>query len=146
MALYQSYTWTYQLQVPPYEKLMAVLEAFFASYPRGDYACEVRDTYKLEFRRGQWKRLLGFGPLAPARLTPGEFEQWPILLRVLTRPSPEAFLITVRYELHLPRAIKALHPQVQASFSQHAMRELADLAEYLAQCIQMPDLPRIEAK
>ena len=33
----KSYTWEYQIEVAPYDKLMEVLEAFFASYPGGDY-------------------------------------------------------------------------------------------------------------
>ena|SRR5687767_5127559 len=146
MPLYQCYTWNYQIEVPPYEKLMSVLEAFFASYPKGEYACEERETYKLSLRRGAWKRMLGLGPFVPARLVPGEFAQWPIVVRVLSRPSPEMFLITIRYELYLPRAIKTLDAKVQKSFDQHARLELADLTEYLAQCIGLSERPLIDVK
>jgi hypothetical protein len=144
MALYQCYTWEFRIEVPPYDRLPDVVEAFFSSYPAGDYACEKRERYKLEFRRGQWKRLLAIGPLVPARLVPGCFQQWPIVVRVLIRPSPETFLITARYELHVPRSIKSLTPQVQSSVAQHAEVELEELAEYLAECIRLEQRPRIE--
>ncbi len=146
MTLYQCYTWDYQIEVPPYDKLVDVLDAFFASYPHGDYTRESRETYKLQFRRGQWKRLLGLGPFVPARLVPGQFDQWPLLVRVLVRPSPENFLITVRYELYLPRSVKALEPEVQSSVAQHALKELEDLSDYLAECIRLAERPAIEVK
>ncbi len=146
MSLYQCYTWQYELRVLPYEKLMDVLEAFFASYPGGDYTCEHREAYKLSFRRGQWKRFWGLGPLVPARLPKGQFEQWPLLIHVLARPSPEYYLIAIRYELYLPRAIRSLHPDLQTSVDQHARRELEDLRRYLAECTGSTELPEIEAK
>ena len=144
MALYQSYTWSYRVEVPPYERLLAVLEAFFASYPGGDYDVDERDRYKLAFRRGQWRKsLLGLGPRVPDRLVPGEFTQWPLIVRVLVRPAPELFTITVRYELHLPRPMKTLKPETQSSVHQHALKELADLAAYLAQCLPMDAPPEV---
>lgn len=146
MSLYQCYTWAYELRVPPFERLMDVLEAFFASYPQGEYACERRDRYKLVFRRGLWKRFWGLGPLVPAKMPAGQFEQWPLLVHVLARPSPENYLVAARYELYLPRAIKTLHPELQASIDQHARGELEELGKYLAECIGTPDPPQIEAR
>ncbi|GMV98244.1 MAG: hypothetical protein HRF43_12545 [Phycisphaerae bacterium] len=144
MGLFQSYTWTYRIEVPPYERLLAVTEAFFASYPGGDYSCDGKETYKLTFRRGLWRKsLLGIGPLVPDRLVPGAFAQWPVLVRVLCRPSPEVFTLTVRYEVHLPRKVRELKPDTQASVDQHAQRELADLAAYLAECIPLEKPPRV---
>ena len=144
MALYQSYTWNYRLEVPPYERLMAVLEAFFASYPGGDYDVDERDRYKLSFRRGNWRKsLLGLGPRVPDRLVPGEFVLWPLVVRVLVRPAPDAFAITIRYELYLPRSMKALKPETQAAVHQHALKELDDLAAYLAQCLPLASPPEV---
>jgi hypothetical protein len=146
MALYQSYTWSYSLTVPPYERLLAVLEAFFASYPGGDYDVDERDRYKLTFRRGLWKKsLLGLGPRVPERLVPGEFTQWPVIVRVLVRPAPEVFTITVRYEVHLPRAVKSLKPETQAAVHQYALKELGELAAYLAQCLPLAAPPEVTA-
>jgi hypothetical protein len=146
MALYQSYTWSYSLAVPPYDRLLAVLEAFFASYPGGDYNVDERDKYKLAFRRGLWKRsLLGLGPQVPDRLVPREFAQWPVIVRVLVRPAPEVFTITIRYEVHLPRSVKTLKPETQAAVHLHAMQELADLAAYLAQCLPLATPPEVAA-
>jgi hypothetical protein len=146
MALYQSYTWSYRIDVPPYERLLAVLEAFFASYPGGDYEVDERDRYKLAFRRGQWRKsLLGLGPRVPERLVPGEFAQWPVIVRVLVRPAPDTFTLTVRYEVHLPRSVKSLRPETQSSVHQHAVNELADLAAYLAQCLSLDTPPEVIA-
>jgi hypothetical protein len=142
--LYQSYTWSYSLEVPPYDRLLAVLEAFFASYPNGDYDVDERDRYKLAFRRGMWKKsLLGLGPRVPEKLVPGEFTQWPVIVRVLVRPAPEVFTITVRYEVHLPRSKKTLKPETQAAVHLHAMKELEELAAYLAQCVPLAVPPEV---
>jgi hypothetical protein len=138
------YTWEYRLECRPYDKLVDVLEAFFASYPGGDYTCERRETYRLQFRRGEWKRsLLGFGDLVPDRLVKGQFNRWPLLVYVLVRPSPTRFLITARYELHVPKSLRTLVPEVQASVNQYCRRELEDLADYLAECAGMPERPLI---
>jgi hypothetical protein len=132
--------------VPPYEQLMAVLEAFFASYPHGDYTVEEREKYKLAFRRGQWRpSLLGLGPKVPDRLVPGDFSQWPVIVRTLLRPAPDVFTITVRYEVHLPRKRQSLKDETQSSVDLHVRRELADLAAYLAQCIPMETPPEVVA-
>ncbi|HSW45098.1 MAG TPA: hypothetical protein VLM89_05960 [Phycisphaerae bacterium] len=141
-----SYTWEYQLDVPPYDKLLEVLEAFFASYPGGDYACERRERFRLEFRRGMWRKsLLGLGPLVPERLAKGRFSLWPLLVRVLARPAPEVYTVIVRYELHLPKDIRQLGPNLQTSVDLHARKELADLADYLAACIGMEQPPAVES-
>lgn len=144
MGIYQSYTWTYRIEVPPYERLLAVTEAFFASYPGGDYSCDERQTYKLAFRRGRWRKsLLGLGPVVPDRLVPGQFAEWPILVRVLVRPSPQAFTLTIRYEVHLPRQVRRLQQETQSSVDQHARKELADLAAYLSECIPLEHHPDV---
>lgn len=125
---------------------MAVLEAFFASYPGGDYDVEEREKYKLAFRRGQWHRsLLGLGPKVPGRLVPGDFAQWPVKVRVLVRPAPEVFKVTVRYEVHLPRKHQSLKSETQSSVDQYARRELAELAGYLAQCLALETPPEVVA-
>lgn len=137
-----SYTWEYRIETRPYDKIVDVLEAFFASYPRGDYTCEQRERYRLRFRRGLWRKsLLGFGPLVPDRLVKGQFNQWPLAVLVLVRPSPTTFLITVRYELHLPKSVRELAPAVQSSVHEHAQQELTDLAAYLAECIDLDEPP-----
>ncbi|MBI4578445.1 MAG: hypothetical protein HY718_02010 [Planctomycetes bacterium] len=138
------YTWEYRLEVTPYDKLVDVLEAFFASYPGGDYTCERRETYRLQFRRGEWKKgLLGLGDLVPDRLAKGQFNRWPVLLQVLVRPSPATFLVTARYELHLPKSVPSLVAEVQASVNQHCRHELEDLAAYLAECIGTSEKPAV---
>jgi hypothetical protein len=87
----RSYTWEYRIDVPPYDKLMEVLEAFFASYPGGDYTCERRERYRLHFRRGLWRKSwLGLGDLVPDRLVKGQFNRWPVIVLVLSSPSPSA--------------------------------------------------------
>lgn len=142
--MYKTYTWTYRIEFPPYERIIAVLEAFFASYPGGDYSCEEREKYKLMFRRGHWKKsLLGVGPRVPERLVPGDFAQWPVIVRVLVRPSPQAFAVTVRYEVHLPRKVRLLHPETQASVNQHALKELQELAAYVAECGHFDEAPAV---
>lgn len=139
-----NYTWTYRIDVPPYEKLVDVLEAFYASYPGGDYNCEHRDRYKLQFRRGKWRRsLMGLGQLMPDFLAKGRFNLWPIVVRVLLRPSPEVFTTTIFYDLYLPRDIRSLSDEVQLSVDQHVRKELADLCAYLAECIGMPEPPTV---
>ena len=140
-----SYTWEYQIDVPPYDKLMEVLEAFFASYPGGDYACERRERFRLEFRRGLWRRsLLWFGPLVPDRLAKGQFKLWPLTVRVLARPAPDVYTVTIRYELHLPRDVRQLGPNLQTSVDLHARKELADLADYLARCAGTDQGPQVK--
>lgn len=140
------YLWEFRIQIPPYDKLMDVLEAFFASYPGGDYTCERRERYRLEFRRGLWKKsLLGLGQLVPDRLVKGRFSQWPTIVQVLARPSPGTYAITIRYEVHLPRSVPALATSVQRSVGQHARKELEDLAHYLADCAGLDEKPEVTA-
>jgi hypothetical protein len=141
-----SYTWDYQIELPPYDKLMEVLEAFFASYPGGDYACERRERFRIEFRRGLWRKgMLGFGQLVPDRLVKGQFNQWPVIVRVLARPAPSVYTVTVRYELHLPSAIRQLGPNLQSSVHLHTLAELEDLARYLAQCTGLDSPPEVKS-
>jgi len=145
MSAAKCYTWEYRIELPPYDKIVEVLEAFFASYPGGDYTCEQRERYRLLFRRGLWRKsLLGLGELVPHRLVKGQLSQWPTIARVLVRPSPETFVITVRYELYLPKSVPALVSTVQSSVDQHLRKELADLAAYLAECIGLDEPPDIQ--
>jgi len=140
-----SYTWEYRIAVPPYDRLIEVLEAFFSSYAGGDYTCELRERYRLEFRRGLWRRsLLGLGAQVPDRLIRGQFKRWPIMVRVLARPSPSAFMTTVRYEVHLPKAMPTLPADVQSSVDLHIRKELNDLTAYLAECIGLDEPPAFE--
>ncbi len=140
----KAYTWEYRLEVKPYDKIVDVLEAFFASYPGGDYTCERRETYRLQFRRGEWKKsLFGLGILVPALLPKGQFNRWPVIVFVLVRPAPESFLVTVRYELHLPRSVPRLIPEVQESVNQYCLKEMEDLSTYLAECTGMGQKPAV---
>lgn len=140
------YTWEYQLEVPPYEKIIEVVEAFFASYPGGDYDCQQRQRYRLTFRRGCWRRsMLGLGDWVPDRLVKGQFNQWPIIVGVLIRPSPQSFLLTIRYELYPPKKTPDLGPNLQASVDLHIRQELEDLADYLAECIELDASPAVKS-
>lgn len=142
----KTYTWEYRIEMAPYDKLVEVLEAFFVSYPDGDYACEHRERFKLRFRRGLWKKsLFGLGELVPDRLVKGQFEQWPIRVSVLARPSPELFRVAIRYELHLPKSMNDLVEPVQASVDRHARKELSDLADYLAECARLESPPEVKS-
>jgi len=134
------YTWEYHVTCSPYEKLVDVIEAFFASYPGGDYTCERRETYRLQFRRGEWKKSL-LGQWVPHHLPKGQFGRWPVLLYALVRPSPTSFLITVRYELYLPKSVPGLIPELQTTIHAYCRRELDDLADYLAECIGSNEKP-----
>lgn len=138
------YTWKYTIGLPPYDKVIEVLEAFFASYPEGDYACEHREQYKLAFRRGAWKRsLLGLGDLVPETLAPGQFNRWPVYVKVMVRPSPVQFQIAAQYEVHLPKSVPSLSDPVQTSVDQHIRVELGHLAEYLAECAGLKEAPAV---
>lgn len=139
-----NYIWTYRLELSPYDRLIEVLEAFFSSYPAGDYSCEHRDRYKLRFRRGKWRKsILRLGDLVPDELVRGQFNQWPIVVRVLVRPSPEAFDVSIHYELYLPSSTPKLGDAVQQSVDAHARKELGDLAGYLAECIGLDAPPEV---
>ena len=87
--------------------------------------------------------MFGLGQLVPDRLAKGEFNQWPIIVRVLARPAPSVFTVIVRYELHLPKSVPALASQVQASVDLYARKELEDLADYLAECIGLDKRPTV---
>lgn len=140
------YTLKYKLEIPPYDRIVDVLEAFFVSYPGGDYACEHSDKYKLSFRRGEWKRTLSsLGMRVPDQLAKGHFEKWPIVVRVLVRPSPEAFSIAIHYELHLPETMKGLGQTILDSVDAHICAELGHLADYLAECVGISQPPAIRS-
>jgi hypothetical protein len=142
--MHHGYTWDYRLELQPYERLVTVLEAFFASYPGGDYTCEQREAYRLRFRRGEWRKsFFGLGPLVPARMPKGQFNRWPVILRVLIRPSPAVFLVAIRYELYLPKGMSNLIPEVQSAVHQHCRAELDDLADYLVECMDTSERPAI---
>ena len=145
--MHKNYTWEYRIETSPYDRIVEVLEAFFASYPGGDYTCENRERYKLRFRRGQWRKsLLGLGALVPDGLVKGQFNRWPIVVQILVRPSPESFIVTARYELYLPKSVPTLVPAVLSSVDQHARQELADLSAYLAECIGLDEPPAVVAQ
>lgn len=146
MALKRTiYTWEYRLEVAPYDKIVDVLEAFFASYPQGDYTCERRETYRLKFRRGEWKKgMFGLADyLVPASLPKSQFNRWPVVLYVLVRPGPDVFVVTARYEVHLPRSVPKLIADVQSSVNQYCRKELDDLAGYLVECTGMKEKAQI---
>lgn len=139
------YTWDYRLDIKPYDKILSVLEAFFNAYPEGDYATEHREKYKLIFRRGSWKRAWwGLGDWVPDQLVKGDFTLWPLRVRVLVRPSPQTYTISVRYEVHLPGSVRSLSDEVQSSVDQYIRRELDDLTQYLAECTGQ-SRPQIQA-
>jgi|GEM_PF-713814 len=145
-TMHKSYLWEYRIDVPPYDKLMEVLEAFFCSYQRGDYSCENRERFKMQFRRGGWKKsLMGLGQLVPESLAKGRFDRWPVLVSVLVRPSPETYAITLRYQLFLPKSIPSLVTEVQSSVDQHIRCELQDLSAYLAECIGLGQPPAVSS-
>lgn len=138
------YHWEHHIETKPYDKLVEVLEAFFASYPKGDYSIELRERYKLRFRRGSWRKsYMGLGDLVPDKLVKGEFQQWPIRVHVLARPSPESYSVTVRYELHLPKGMRGLAPELQSSVARHIDQELSELAQYLAECAGWDAAPEV---
>jgi hypothetical protein len=144
--MHQIYHWEYSMELAPYDKLIDVLEAFYVSYPQGDYECLKREKYKLTFRRGRWRRAwMGFGDWIPDELVKGHFEQWPVIVRVLVRPAPSQFLITCRYECHVPKSVSQLTDEVQASVDEHICRELKDLSQYLADCANLSEPPAIQA-
>jgi len=129
------YSFKYRINAPPYDKTMEVLEAFFTSYPGGDYTRELREKYKLEFRRGAWRRkITSLGTLVPDRLVKGRFNQWPVIVRVMVRPAPAVSIIAIEYRLYMPSSTRSLGAKVQASVDAHIRNELTDLAAYLAQC------------
>ena len=142
----KTYTWEYRIDLSPYDKLVGVVEAFFCTYPAGDYTCEHREAYKLRFRRGAWKKsLLGLGRWVPVTLVKGQFNQWPLVVSALIRPSPQTYRVTLRYELCLPDGVRELAPEVQASVAQHMRREIEDLSAYLAECAGLPTPPEAVA-
>lgn len=145
--MHKVYAWEYRIEMPPYDKVVEVVEAFFCSYPGGDYSCEHREPYKLRFRRGQWRRaLLSLGRWVPRGLVKGRFDQWPIVLNLLARPSPRSYRLVLRYELHLPGSMPELRPEVQSSVDQHIRHELEDLSAYLAECAGLPAPPAVAAQ
>ena len=140
------YSFKYKVEIPPYDRMIDVLEAFFVSYPGGDYACEHRDQYKMGFRRGAWKRTIAsWGTRVPDQLAKGQFNRWPVLVHVLVRPSPETFSIAIHYELHLPETMKGLSQAVLDSVDAHVRKELGELASYLAECVGISQPPAVES-
>ena len=141
------YSFKYQVEIPPYDRVIDVLEAFFASYHSGDYACEHRDKYKLSFRRGAWKRTVAsWGTRVPDQLAKGQFSKWPVIVRVMVRPSPEMFHIAIHYELHLPETMKGVGQAVLDSVDAHVRKELGELARYLAECVGIRQPPNVTAR
>ncbi len=58
-------------------------------------------------------------------------------------PSPSAYTVTVRYELHLPKSVPGLLPAVQESVALHTRKEMDDLAAYLAECVELEEMPEV---
>lgn len=138
------YNFKYRIDIPPYDRAIDVLEAFFVSYHGGDYSCEHRDQYKLSFRRGAWKRTIAsLGTRVPDQLAKGQFDKWPVIVRVMVRPSPEVFQIAIHYELNLPETMKGLARAVLDSVDAHVRKELGELASYLAECVGISQPPAV---
>ena len=138
------YNFKYKVEIPPYDRVIDVLEAFFVSYHGGDYACEHRDQYKLSFRRGSWKRTVAsWGVRVPDHLAKGQFNKWPVIVRVMVRPSPEMFRIAVHYELYLPETTTGLGQAVLDSVDAYVRKELGELAGYLAECVGISQPPEV---
>ncbi len=81
----------------------------------------------------------------PVALAKGQFNQWPLVVHALIRPSPQTYRVMIRYELSLPDGVRELQPEVQTSVAQYVRQELEELSAYLAECAGQPTTPEVVA-
>ena len=87
--------WSHRFRAPPIAAIHEAAEAFFCSYPEGEYTLRTRERFRLTFVRGAWQVGSG-GRLTPHPQAPAA--ERPILLRVLLQPRPDSLLITLKHE------------------------------------------------
>ena len=92
-----------EFEAPPIPSIHAAAEAFFCSYPQGEYTLQQRERFRMTFRRGRWERRSPT-EIVPAAEAGDEPEDLPVILRVLIQPRPDSLLLTVKHEA-LPGAV-----------------------------------------
>ena len=124
--------WISSFEAARQESLHAAAEAFFCSYPRGEYVLESRERYRVVLRRGKWVRRAD-GTLAPARASQfriGDYAVYPMVLRVLILPRANGASVTLKHEVVTPAP---LSPRSYEALSEMVKQEWAGFHAYSQQ-------------
>ncbi|MGB2820664.1 MAG: hypothetical protein WBF17_06755 [Phycisphaerae bacterium] len=127
--------WSEEFLAAPIPTIHEVTEAFFCSYPRGEYTLEGRERFRLTFRRGPPPRDDDGQVVLSLRgdERPGEL---PVALRVLFQPRADALLITAKHEVHAAKSLGAVtRKKLAAIFRQ----EVRDYRTYLRDNFGTPE-------
>lgn len=117
--------WSHRFRAPAIAAIHEAAEAFFCSYPEGEYTLRARERFRLTFVRGAWQVGPG-GRLTPHPQAPPADR--PVLLRVLLQPRPDSLLITLKHEVPGGAAPAA---DARQRLTAHFAREASDFRAYL---------------
>jgi hypothetical protein len=127
--------WSEEFRAPLVESIHDVAEAFFCSYPRGEYTLVQRERFRLTFRRGR--------PLAEddgqivlsLRHEAEAPEDQPVVLRVLLQPQMDSLVVTMKHEVTPRRSLGAI---ARKRLAAHFRREVRDFQAYLRKNFGVP--------
>ena len=138
----QPMRWTAQFSALPVERIHDVAEAFFCSYPMGEYTLDAKERFRAGFHRGQPPGQDEQGVVLSLRPTDGGPDDVFVVLRVLLQPRPDSLLITMKHEVTPPRTLSG---RARKKLIARLHREVDDFDAYLTEHfgdVDMPKAPR----
>jgi len=120
--------WSGKFRTGRIETIHTAAEAFFCSYPGGEYTLGDRERFRLTFHRGPWHDQ-GGGQLVPVAYAGARPDELPLILRVVMQPRKDGLLITVRHEVIPPAALSRAD---RKALTRRFKREVAAFRSYLA--------------
>ena len=128
--------WSDEVLAPPIDRIHDVVEAFFCSYPGGEYSLVGKERFRLILHRGGQAQEEDDGRIVLSlRREMENPEDMPVTLRVLFQPSAEALRVTLKHEV-LPR--RPLGRRARRKLARHIAREIGAFREYLYQSFGQP--------
>ncbi len=127
--------WSADFLAAPIATIHEVTEAFFCSYPGGEYTLEGKERFRLTFRRGPPPRE-DDGQIVLSLRGDDPTDQLPVVLRVLFQPRADALLITVKHEVRAAKSVGTATRKKLAAIFRHEVR---DFRTYLRENFGSPE-------
>jgi hypothetical protein len=134
-AAHRPLRWSQEFLAAAIPTIHEVTEAFFCSYPGGEYTLAGKERFRLTFRRGPPPRE-DDGQIVLSLRGDGPPDEMPVVLRVLFQPRADALLITVKHEVH---AGKSLGTPTRKRLAAIFRREVRDFRTYLRENFGTPE-------
>jgi len=127
--------WSQEFLAAPIPTIHEVAEAFFCSYPRGEYTLAGKERFRLTFHRGPAPQEDDGQIVLSLRGDPA-LEDLPVVLRVLFQPHADVLRITMKHQVHVGKSLGATtRKRLSALFR----REMGDFRTYLRENFGSPE-------